>query len=310
MDTPHQSNDCTQPQVDKSRRLAIGRLGALGMMGTVSAGALFPIGKEDEALAASSVCVVSAQETQGPYPLSIVLDNPNMVRRDITEGKSGIPLTLTLKVVDYDNGCAPLAGAAVYIWHCDASGAYSGYNVTQNGNHEGETFLRGIQLTNAEGKVTFRTIFPGWYTGRYTHIHIQVFAPNTTLSSSGAALATTQLTFPASVIQSVYNVSTLYPNGQNTSVTSWSADQVFGNGIGSELAATSGQISKGLAAGLVIGMSTTTTSPASGDNGAAGGAPGVPPGGTPPSGTPPTGTPPSGPPPSGAAPASTSTATA
>ncbi len=279
--------------IDHHRRGAMGKLGAVGLLGAVGTGTLMPMGREDEALAASAVCVVSADETQGPYPLLSILDNANMVRRDITEGKSGIPLSLTLKVVDFDNGCTPVAGAAVYIWHCDAGGAYSGYNVTQNGNHAGETFLRGVQLTDANGRVNFRTIFPGWYTGRYTHIHIQVYAPNTALSSSGSALVTTQLTFPTSVIQAAYNFSTLYPHGQNTSVATWQADQVFGNGIGSELAPTSGTVLNGFAAGLVIGLSATATSSASGDNGSTGGMPG----GTPPTGTPPTGTPPTGTPP-------------
>lgn len=284
----HRRSDTGQPGIDPQRRGAIGKLGAIGLMGSVGAGALMPMGRDNEALAASSVCVVSASETQGPYPLLTVLDNPNMVRRDITEGKSGIPLSLTLKVVDFDNGCAPVPGAIVYIWHCDASGEYSGYNVTQNGNHAGETFLRGVQLADANGRVNFRTIFPGWYTGRYTHIHIQVYAPNVALSSTGSALITTQLTFPAATIQAVYNFSTLYPHGQNTSVPTWQSDQVFGNGIGSELAPTSGTVLSGFAAGLVIGLSTQSTSSASGDNGSTSGAPG----GTPPSGTPPTGTPP------------------
>lgn len=284
---------CGGTDAGLDRRGALGRLGAVGLMGSVGTGVLMPMGRENEALAASAVCVVSASETQGPYPLLSVLDNPNLVRRDITEGKSGIPLSLTLKVVDADRGCVAVPGAIVYIWHCDAQGEYSGYDVSQNGNHAGETFLRGVQVADAQGRVNFRTIFPGWYTGRFTHIHIQIHAPGITLSSSGAALLTTQLTFPAATIQAVYNVSTLYPHGQNTSVPTWQSDQVFGNGIGSELAPTSGSVLSGLAAGLVIGLSTTSTSPASGDSGSSGG--GGQPGGTPPSGMPPAGTPPSGP---------------
>ncbi len=143
-----------------ARRRALGRLGALGALGSVGAASLAPVGQDDEALAAS-LCVVSAQETAGPYPLSQVLDMASIVRRDITEGKAGIPLTLTLRIVDFDQGCTPLVGAAVYIWHCDAAGEYSGYTSGENGAHSGETYLRGVQITNAQGKVTFKTIFPG-----------------------------------------------------------------------------------------------------------------------------------------------------
>jgi protocatechuate 3,4-dioxygenase beta subunit len=118
--------------------------------------------------------------TEGPYYLDGAL-----VRKDITEGKAGVPLTLRLTVVDATDGCTPVKGAAVEIWHCDAWGYYSGYTTANPGgsapaeSEEGDsandlTYLRGYQVANANGVVKFETIFPGWYTPRTCHIHVKV----------------------------------------------------------------------------------------------------------------------------------------
>ncbi len=91
-----------------------------------------------------------------------MLNNPTFNRRDVTEGKPGTPLTLTLTIVNANSSCSPISGAAVEIWQCDASGNYSEYS--QPGfNGTGQTFLRGVQTTDASGQVTFSTIYPGWY---------------------------------------------------------------------------------------------------------------------------------------------------
>jgi protocatechuate 3,4-dioxygenase beta subunit len=262
-----------------TRRTALGALGMLGTLGAATAA----MTESDEAEAAG-ICVVTAVETAGPYPLASALDKSAIVRRDITEGKTGTPVTLVLKIVDYDNGCTPLAGAAVYVWHCDADGEYSGYSSTANGSHLDETYLRGVQVTDSNGKVTFKTIFPGWYIPRLTHIHVEVFLAGTTLSSTAVATATTQLCFPDSVTSAVYGNTTLYPKGQNTVTSTSAADQVFGNGVTTETLTVSGSLSAGLAAGIVIGISSTVTSSESGDassTGSSGGGGG--PGGTPPS---------------------------
>lgn len=103
-----------------------------------------------------------------------------------------MPTTLTVSLVDVDAGCAPISGARVDVWHCDADGAYSGFQQAQ-----GETFCRGIQLTDDNGQVTFQTIYPGWYPGRITHIHFQVFF------GDGQA-ATSQIAFPEDVTEAVY----------------------------------------------------------------------------------------------------------
>ncbi len=199
-------------------------------------------------------CVLVPSETQGPYPLLAMLSNSLVMRQDITEGKSGVPLTVKLKFEDVNNNCAALMNAAVYIWHCDRAGEYSGYSSSQNGNHAGETFLRGVQLTDVNGEVTFTTIFPGWYAGRITHIHFQVYL-NANLG--GTARVTSQLAFPAAVTAEVYN-STLYAGkGQNTSVTSFAADNVFNDGVDYQLVTMTGSVDAGYQAELSVGIAAS-----------------------------------------------------
>src|SRR6185436_6475398 len=109
-------------------------------------------------------CAVTPQETAGPFP-----SLTDLIRSDIREGKQGTPLTLTIRVVNASGACAAVSGAAVEIWQCDATGDYSLY-----GSQTARTYLRGIQTTYANGEVTFTTIYPGWYQGRATHIHVEV----------------------------------------------------------------------------------------------------------------------------------------
>jgi protocatechuate 3,4-dioxygenase beta subunit len=124
--------------------------------------------------------------TEGPYYLDL-----DLVRSDITEGRSGLPLDLRVNVVDAGS-CEPIEGAAVDVWHCDAEGAYSGVQ-----GAEGETFCRGVQMTDASGLAEFRTVFPGWYTGRAVHIHIKV-------SADGDQSHTGQLFFDSEILSGVY----------------------------------------------------------------------------------------------------------
>jgi protocatechuate 3,4-dioxygenase beta subunit len=123
------------------------------------------------ACAASEHLTLTPQATQGPYWF-----DPKLFRSDITEGKTGVPARVALTVLDQDG--APLKGARIDIWHCDAGGVYSGYE-GQGDDHRtatrGQTYLRGAQLTDASGVAAFQTIWPGWYEGRTPHIHIKVF---------------------------------------------------------------------------------------------------------------------------------------
>ena len=117
-------------------------------------------------------CVLAPEMTEGPYFVE-----GDKVRRNITEGKPGVPLALRLTVVDAST-CRPIRNAAVDVWHCDAGGTYS---ATSQEGTEGLTFLRGIQRTDRNGLATFKTIYPWWYPGRAVHIHLKVFLGGTTV---------------------------------------------------------------------------------------------------------------------------------
>jgi protocatechuate 3,4-dioxygenase beta subunit len=118
------------------------------------------------------VCFLTPQSIEGPFYLE-----PRLVRAQIAEGRPGVPLRVDLRVIDGAT-CKPSAGARVDIWHADAQGIYSGYQGQgdkENLSTVGQKFLRGTQFTDGKGAVSFETIYPGWYTGRATHIHFKVF---------------------------------------------------------------------------------------------------------------------------------------
>jgi protocatechuate 3,4-dioxygenase beta subunit len=229
---------------------------------------------------------VAATETEGPYPLRAILANTAIVRADMTEGKTGVPLTLRIKLVDVNNSCAAIANAWVYIWHCDKDGLYSGYDATNNAGQADYTYLRGIQKSDSSGFVTFKTIYPGWYEGRITHIHCMVFLAGSTLSSTSSSMATTQFAFPLTTTTAVY-ASSAYTHGQNTSVTSFASDNVFSDGTSTEMLTVSGSVKAGYVAGIVIGVDQTVSNGSGSSGGGGGTAPPSPPGGgTPPASSP------------------------
>jgi protocatechuate 3,4-dioxygenase beta subunit len=132
-------------------------------------------------------CILTPELTQGPYYVP-----GEAIRRDITEGKPGMPLLLGCRVVNAST-CKPIAKAAIDVWHCDALGVYSGAIASNAGTN----FLRGVQRTNAKGIATFKTIYPGFYAGRAVHIHVKVHV-------RGNVVHTGQLFFPAAVTEAVY----------------------------------------------------------------------------------------------------------
>jgi protocatechuate 3,4-dioxygenase beta subunit len=159
------------------------------------------------------MCRVTTATVEGPYYI-----DKEIVRSDIRENQPGVPLELELRLVNANASCRPIAGAVVSIWHCNAEGEYSGYlfndpnkmpdlsTVNELGHvkHEGtERFLRGAQTTDADGKVTFRTIVPGWYTPRAVHIHVRAFLNEKTM-------ITTQLYFPQSLINTIQSTQDPY----------------------------------------------------------------------------------------------------
>jgi protocatechuate 3,4-dioxygenase beta subunit len=223
-------------------------LGALGLLSATPLANCSSASATDLDPTPTTSCVLIPQETQGPYPLLNVLSNPAMVRSDIRDGRTGVPLQLVLSIVDVNQGCAAINNAAVYVWYCDKDGSYSGY-----GSAAGQTFLRGVQMTDAAGQVRFTGIYPGWYQGRITHIHFQVYL-NANLG--GTATATSQIAFPPAVTQAVYASSLYAARGQNTSVTSITADMVFSDGETYQLATVTGDVSSGYVAALTVGVRT------------------------------------------------------
>jgi protocatechuate 3,4-dioxygenase beta subunit len=132
-------------------------------------------------------CVLSPEMTEGPYYI-----DGETIRSDITEGKPGLPLRLVLTVADATT-CTPISGATVDVWHADATGNYSGFGSTTSNR----TFLRGVQVTDANGVATFQTIYPGWYQGRAVHVHLKVHV-------GGSVVHTGQLFFDEQVTDAVY----------------------------------------------------------------------------------------------------------
>src|SRR5262245_11988748 len=176
-----------------TRRRSLLGFGGLVAGGLAVAGweALAPPGGGPAGVASGAVsCVLAPEQTEGPFYI------PNeRVRRDITEGKPGAPLALSLSVVDASS-CRPVRNASVDIWHADASGAYSGFGAG-SGNR---TFLRGVQRTDARGVARFTTIYPGWYPGRAVHIHVKVHV-------AGDVVHTGQLYFSDALTDAVFKRS-------------------------------------------------------------------------------------------------------
>lgn len=198
--------------------------------GLLSAVSLMPIqslaGDHSTSDGIAADCTLIPSETAGPFPLDLS-SNTYYLRQDIRESQPGVPLQLRLKVVGVNN-CQPMPNVRVNIWHCNKDGVYSGYNTNNNPGDANSTFLRGYQITDANGEVTFKTIFPGWYTGRITHIHFQVY-----VSSSYAAVS--QLTFDLNEKNALFTAhKDIYTKGNDP--LTFTSDNIFSDGYTVQLA--------------------------------------------------------------------------
>ena len=210
--------------------------------GAADGGALAPLVPADfEAL---PVCVALPAIGAGPFPLDEQFD-----RRDVTEGYPGHPLRLGFRVVDGD--CVPVPGAAVEIWHADASGDYSAFDDGGDGKDEGAgtTFLRGTQVADADGIVEFHTIYPGWYPGRAVHIHLRV-------RRAGELVLTSQVFFDDAYTEGIFAETAYAANGRPDTVN---ADDFLTRDVGSDgtllqLAPASTQAGSGTLALANIGV--------------------------------------------------------
>lgn len=264
------------------RRRALGLIGGAGVAGiaalaacspdttpggasttTTAAGGLTSSTATDDAGGSTTSCSEIPEETAGPYPGDgsngkQILDQDGVVRSDIrssfgssTTTAAGIPLTVNLDVSDTSNGCSPLMGAAVYLWHADARGLYSMYS---NGVTN-ENYLRGVQVTDADGRVTFTSVLPGCYDGRWPHIHFEVYPDLESITSARNAIATSQLAFPEAVVVDAYASDTsLYPtSSRNLERVSLGSDNVFGDDGGvHQVATVTGDPSSGYVATLAV----------------------------------------------------------
>jgi protocatechuate 3,4-dioxygenase beta subunit len=202
-------------------------------------------------------------ETAGPYPGdgsngSNVLTGSGVVRTDIrssfgtsTTTAPGIPMTLTLDIRDMAKDNAAFEGAAVYVWHCDRDGNYSLYST----GVEDENYLRGVQIVNTAGTVTFTSIFPACYSGRWPHIHFEVYSSVAKAVANGPIVKTSQIAMPKSICKKVYATSGYSASVRNLAQTSLSSDNVFSDDKAiHQLATVTGSVSKGFVANLTVGV--------------------------------------------------------
>lgn len=219
------------------------------MVGAVSGSVLIEACKKGSTVTpgtttTSGTCSVIQNETEGPFPTKAPA---SYVRSDITDGRTGYKMTVKITVNNSNNSCNALSGALVDIWHCDAEGSYSEYGGTsmQSTNYTTVHFLRGRQTTDSSGLVTFTSIFPGWYSGRSTHIHVHIY------NSAGTSLKVTQIAFPEGTGTALLAVGG-YAKGMS-GYTYNSADGIFSDGVSLELATVTGNTTDGFV--LSISMS-------------------------------------------------------
>ena len=187
-------------------------------------------------------CTEAPTETEGPFPTKVP---SSYVRSNITDGRTGVPLTMSITIKNKNAGCAGLANAIVDVWHGDKDGYYSEYGGTgmQSVDFTAVHFLRGRQVADANGLVTFTSIFPGWYSGRATHIHVHIY------NATGTSLKVTQIAFPEGSSSAVVAVNASTANGYTKGMTGYTynaADNIFSDDTaGTEIATVAGSVSAG-----------------------------------------------------------------
>lgn len=210
----------------------------------------------------SGTCEAVPEETGGPYPGDgtngpNVLATSGVVRSDIRSSfgglsgtADGIPLTVKLSILDLAGGCVPGAGYAVYIWHCDREGRYSLYSdgVTE------QNYLRGVQEADDDGTVTFTTVFPACYSGRWPHIHFEVYASLADATDAGNRVATSQLALPADACDEVFATEGYEQSVSNFAATSLDSDNVFRDGAALETPVVTGSVSEGFTATIAVAV--------------------------------------------------------
>lgn len=228
-------------------------------------------------------------ETAGPYPGDgsngqDVLETSGVERSDLTTSidsdttAEGVPLEITMNIIDMAGSDVPMEGAAVYLWQCDAAGRYSMYTE----EIAEETYLRGVQITDSSGKVTFTSIFPGCYAGRWPHLHFEVFPDAESIVEASNAILTSQIALPEAASNEVFSLEEYAGSAENLAQLTLETDGIFSDSFAQQLAVLSGDSTSGYAFSIDIPIDTTTEP----ETGGMGGGPG---GGSAPGDEPPTG---------------------
>jgi protocatechuate 3,4-dioxygenase beta subunit len=218
-------------------------------------------------VASGASCAVIPEETAGPFPGDgsngpNVLSEDGVVRTDIrssfgssTTVAEGVPLAIKLTIQDAGGDCAPLAGAAVYLWHCDRDGGYSLYSQAVSD----ENYLRGVQEADDGGLVTFQSIFPGCYSGRWPHIHFEVYPSLELAKDEGNRIATSQIALPKDACDVVYATDGYSQSIQNLSQVSLASDNVFrDDSAARQLGTVTGDVAGGLTVNATIPVNPGT----------------------------------------------------
>ena len=218
--------------------------------------------------ASAGTCSIIPEETGGPYPadgtnasngkVANALTLSGINRPDIRWSVAGaagvamgVPLTIRLKIVNVADGCASAQGAAVYLWHCDRDGNYSMYSSAISA----ENYLRGVQAADADGVVTFTTIFPGCYEGRMPHVHIEVYPSLEKATGAAHRIKTSQFTFPLATCNEAYTAAGYSASVRNLARIGYATDNVFSDGTALQMAAVGGDVANGYVAALTVGVS-------------------------------------------------------
>ena len=283
-------NSPSSPRRAADRRRVLGSLGSLGLLTLAGCGG-GSSGSSDTSTFASSLvtstatattattaadtattatstssCQVVPEETAGPYPADgssasnatyNVLALAGIVRSDVRSNiggsaqVGGAPLTITITLTDTRSACAPLAGYAIYLWHCTREGTYSVYTAQSLADNH----LRGVQQTDASGSVRFVTVVPGCYAGRMPHMHLEIYRDLSSATSAGNKLRTTQLAFPTDALRSIYASTAGYSQSvANLDAISFASDNVFSDGTTLEMVGVAGDVANGYTASITISI--------------------------------------------------------
>ncbi len=272
---------------DKSAATGSGADSSAGSSTSTSAGA------SATATSGDGECETIPEETAGPYPGDgsngpDVLAIDGVVREDIRSSfgtasgtAEGVPLRIEFDLVDAEN-CAPVAGAALYAWHCDREGRYSMYS----SGVQDENYLRGVQVSDEDGHLSFTSIYPGCYSGRWPHIHFEIYDDVSAATGDGTRRATSQVALTEDSAKAVYAEAGYEASVRNLSQITLATDNVFGDDGGQrQLGTVTGSVEEGFTVHLQVVVDRTRES-TGGDGGGMGGPGGAAPGGRGPGGGP------------------------